>query len=1052
MNVNSLLITFFLLVTLPLQAQKQKSRNQSKTSAYRQIPEKYFSAMKYRSIGPSRGGRSTAITGIANKPFTFYMGATGGGVWKTTDAGNSWKNISDGQIKAGSIGAIEVAPSDKQVIYVGTGSACARGNVSAGIGIYKSVNGGYTWKFIGLPDAGQIGKIIIHPKNPDLVYVAALGNVFKPNNERGVFRSKDGGESWEKILYVSDSTGAIDMSINPENPRVIYAAMWRAERKPWTMIDGGNEGGIYKTEDGGDNWEKLQGDASNKLPSGTLGRIGLAVSPAQPERVWALIVAKKEEESGLYRSDDAGKSWKRINRDHRLRQRGWYYTHITADPQDPNTVYVNNVQFLRSVDGGENFGEVIRTPHGDNHGLWINPTNTKIMINCNDGGANVSLNGGKTWSEQLNQPTAEFYRVTVDNQFPYRLYAGQQDNSTISVPSKSLPNITRSEHWHAVGGSECADIAVDPSNPNIIYATSYSGEITYINLETGQQRQLTAYPHYTEGTKQADLKYRWQWNYPVLISKHNSDEIYQASNYVHRSTNQGQSWERISTDLTTGKAAKMGIPGGPVQHDGTGVEVYSTIFALEESPHEAGVLWAGSDDGLVHITKDGGKTWENITPPEMPQEGTVNKIELSTHEAGRAFMAVQRYRLGDFQPYIFRTNDFGKSWESLTDGKNGIPNNHFVRAIAEDPDRKGLLYAGTEYGAYVSFDDGGHWQSLQLNLPHVPITDIEVHQQDLVISTQGRAFWILDNLTPLHQLNDELMAQEQFLYKPRGTYRTNVGGRNGMPAQFYFYLTQTPDTTVNVKVELYEASGKLIKSYSSKPQENEDLLIPNAGMNEFLWDLQYPGPEMVDNFVAMVFDSDAPGASAVPGKYQIKLSIGDWQQVETFDVKADPRWNDVTQADYQAQFDLAQEISQLITQSQKQVKNIRSIRKQINEIAHLSHLAGKGDEIKNEADRLSTKLTAIEDELFQNKIEVSQDEINYPRKFTNHIARLYQVVIDDHHRPTAGMLERYNDLQKAYAALIAPLNDILQTDLKAYNQLVRDKDINPVMVPFGADK
>ena len=1037
---NLLLLFFTLLLFVPNSfAQNQKSRKTSNKT----VDKKYFSTLKYRSVGPTRGGRSTAITGIPHEPYTFFMGATGGGVWKTTDAGNNWKNLSDGQIKAGSIGAIEVAPSDEQVIYVGTGSACARGNVSAGIGMYKSLNGGLTWQHIGLPDAGQIGKIIIHPKDPDLVYVAALGNVFKPNSRRGVFRSKNGGKSWERVLYLSDSTGAIDLSINPENPRIIYAAMWRAERKPWTMIDGGQEGGIYKTEDGGDTWTKLSGG----LPKGTLGRIGLAVSPAQPERVWALIVAKEEEDSGLYRSDDAGASWARINRDHRLRQRGWYYTHITADPVDKNTVYVSNVQFLRSVDGGKDFSDVIRTPHGDNHGVWINPHNNKIMINCNDGGANISLNGGKTWSEQLNQPTAEFYRVTVDNQFPYRLYAGQQDNSTIMVPSKKLRGITPTEHWHAVGGSECADIAIDPRNPNIVYATSYSGEITYVNLETGQQRQLTAYPHYTEGTKQADLKYRWQWNYPILVSQHNPDEIYQASNYVHRSTNQGQSWEIISEDLTTKKAKKMGIPGGPVQHDGTGVEIYSTIFALEESPHQAGVLWAGSDDGLVHITKDSGQTWQNITPANMPTEGTVNKIELSAHAPGRAFLAVQRYRLGDFKPYIFKTDDFGETWQLLTNA-NGIAENHFVRAIAEDPDKKGLLYAGTEYGMYISFDEGAIWQSFQLNLPHVPITDMEVHEQDLVLSTQGRAFWILDDLTPLHQLGDKLMATSHFLYKPRDTYRTNVGGWSGTPAVFNFYLETMPDSNAVIQFALQEASGEEILIYSTHPKAGQRELHVKKGLNQLTWDLEYPGPEMVENFVAMVFDSDAPGPIAVPGDYKAILSINGNSESKDFKILVDPRWTDVSQADYQAQFDLAMEISSLITRSQKQVKNIRSIKEQVNSITQLAIMAGKGKGLEEAASALTAKLTAVEDSLFQKKIEVSQDEINYPRRFTNHIARLYQVVIDDHDKPTAGMLERYKDLKEDYKRLIAPLATILEQDLNAFNNRVKANKIEPVIVPF----
>ncbi len=532
------------------------------------------------------------------------MGTTGGGdFWRTDDAGTSWDNMTDGQIGAGSIGAVAVSVSDPNVMYVGTGSACTRGNVSPGVGVYKSTDQGKTWSFTGLKSAGQIGKIIIHPTNPDLVYVAALGNIFGPNNERGLFRSSDGGKNWEKTLYVSDSTGVIDLAMNLQNPRIIYAAAWRAERKPWTMIDGGKEGGIYRSSDGGVSWKKLE----DGLPSGLLGRIALAVSPANPQRVWALIQAAEEESGGIYRSEDGGDSWTRINRDHRHRQRGWYYTHLTADPQDENTLYSSNTRFYKSVDGGENF-EKIETPHGDNHGVWINPDNTRIMINCNDGGANVTLNGGKTWSTQLNQPTSEFYRVTVDNQFPYRLYAGQQDNTTISVPSQELPAVSETEHWEAVGGGESADVAVHPTDPDIVYAGTYSGEITYLNRKTGQLLQMTAYPHYTEGTEQRDLKYRWQWNYPLFVSIHNPVELYMGSNVVHRSTDHGQTWEIISPDLTLALDKYHDIPGGPIQHDATGVEVYSSIFALEESPHNPGEIWAGSDDGLVHLTRDGGKT------------------------------------------------------------------------------------------------------------------------------------------------------------------------------------------------------------------------------------------------------------------------------------------------------------------------------------------------------------------------------------------------------------------------------------------------------------
>ena len=1009
------------------------------------IDQKYFTGMKYRSVGPSRGGRVTAVAGVPQKPFTFYMGPTGGGVWRTDDAGWNWKNLTDGQIGAGSIGAITVAPSDPNVIYVGTGSACPRGNVSPGVGLYKTTDEGKTWQFNGLPNAGQIGKIVVHPANPDIALVAALGNAFGPNPDRGVYKTTDGGKTWSKVLFVSDSTGAVDIEMNPQNPRILYAAMWRAERKPWTLIDGGMEGGIWRSKDMGESWQKLGGG----LPEGLLGRIGLAVSPAQPDRVWAIVQAAEEEKGGLYRTDDGGDTWERVNRDHELRQRGWYYSHITADPKDPNTVYALNVNFFKSIDGGRTFNHRIRVPHGDNHGLWINPENTNLMVQCNDGGATVSVNGGKSWSHQENQPTSEFYRITTDNQFPYRLYAGQQDNTTISVPSHShAHSLTSTEEWYGVGGSESADVAVHPTNPDVVYATSYSGEITYHDRKTGEMHQVSAYPHYTEGTGQKNLKYRWQWNFPVLVSQFNPEVVYMASNFVHRSITKGQSWELISADLTTKYAEQLGIPGGPIQHDATGVEVYSSIFALEESPFNEGELWAGTDDGLIHITRDGGKTWTNITPPAMPAMGTVNKIELSTHQAGRAIVAVQKYRLQDFAPYIFLTNDFGASWNLLTNGKNGIPSNHFVRAIAEDPDRKGLLYAGTEFGMYLSFDEGKNWQSFQQNLPVTPVTDIEVHEKDLVVSTQGRSFWILDDLTPLHQLSDRLISKGNFLFKPRDTWRTNVGGWSGRTADIKFYLEKKPNGDT-LRLEIKDADGRLAAVYSSKPDRSkkEIKLAGQAGMNCVAWNLSYPGPEMADNFVAMVFSAGyVPGPKAVPGTYSVTLSVGKWSETHSFQVKPDPRWQHITTADYQAQFDLALEIAGLITESQNIIRSMRSVKEQARSIAERSQKAGYSREIKEMAETLERRLSRAEESLFQHRIETSQDEINYERKFSNHIALLYGTIVSEHNKPTAGMLERYADLKSEFAELRKSYDDVMVTDFPQFNSLLEKENVPRVVI------
>ena len=1021
-------------------SQRKKSSKSSKTTVQTVDPE-LFSGVEYRSLGPTRGGRATAATGVNQKPFDFYMGGTGGGVWKTTDAGTSWTNIADGQIAAGSIGAITVAPSDPYTVYVGTGSACLRGNVSAGIGMFKSTDEGQSWQAAGLENVGQVGKIEVHPNNPDLVYAAALGNAFSPNPERGVYRSKDGGATWQQILFVSDSTGAVDLAMNPNNPREIYAAMWRAERKPWTLIDGGQEGGIWKTVDSGDNWEKLEGG----LPTGLLGRIGLTVSPANSNRVWAQIQAREEDAGGLYRSDDAGKTWKKINRHHKLKQRGWYYSHITADPQDENTIYASNTGFYKSIDGGKTFSERIRTPHGDNHGVWINPDNTEIMINCNDGGANVTLNGGETWSSQKTYATAEFYRVTVDNQFPFRLYAGQQDNTTISVPSASEYKLTPSEDWFEAGGGESGDVAVDPRNPDVIYASTYSGEITFMDRNESYTRQVTAYPHYTEGTEQRDLKYRWQWNYPIAINPFNPDEVYHTSNYVHLSTDKGQTWEVISPDLTQAVDKYHDIPGGPIQHDGTGVEIYSTIFTFEISTTEEGLFWAGSDDGLIHISRDKGKTWQNVTPKNMPAEGTVNKISISKHAPGRAFAAVYRYRDGDFKPYIFRTNDYGASWQQLATGTNGIPKTHFVRAILEDNAVKGLLYAGTEFGVYVSFNDGQSWQTLQQNLPVVPITDMEIQDNSLALSTQGRSFWILDDLAPIREAAGQ-SASKNILYTPRDAYYTNVYGKS---VNIKYFMASKADSTNKVKLEIIDADGKAVRTYLSDADEDKDelKLKVEKGYNSLQWNMRVEGPELVEDFVSMVLRNPAPGPSVPPGDYTVRLTVNEIPQEKPLHIKLDPRWTHVTDADYQLQYEMGMDIASLIDESHKAIDNIRAIRTQANGIAKRATKAGYSDELKKSAKKLDKKLTEVEDMIIQNKVETSQDAINYPRKFSNHVGRVYSILVYADGKPTGGVIERYEDVKKEYDGIRTQLEQVMATEFVAFNELLKKENVEHIIVP-----
>ena len=1019
----------------------------STNSSYSQeiSTEQLYESLEWKFAGPYRGGRSTAVSGVISKPYTFYMGTTGGGVWKTTDAGNNWKNISDGQITVGSIGAISVSESDENVIYVGTGSADPRGNISIGNGIYKSVDSGENWEFIGLPKAGLIGKIEIHPRNSDIVYVAALGNIFGPNAERGVYKTIDGGKNWQKVYFISNKTGARDVEINPDNENEILASFWTVQRKPWTLVDGSDEGGVFMSKDAGKSWKKL----TEGLPKGLTGKIQVEYSPANSSRLWAMIQAQKEEEGGLYRSDDGGKTWSRINRDHKLRQRGWYYSHINADPVNENIIYASNTGFYKSVDGGKTFDERLYTQHGDNHGVWINPNDNKIMINCNDGGANVSLNGGETWSTQLNQPTPEFYRLTVDNQFPFRMYAGQQDNSTISVPSRGLPALTPFQNWFNAGGTECSDIAVHPTDPNIIYSTGYSGEFTYKNLTTGEEYQRTPYVHLTEGTRQDDLKYRFQWNYPVFVSKYNPDNVYVGSNVVHVTSDKAVNWDIISPDLTRQllkeDEEKADIPGGPIQNDATGVEVYSSIFALEESPHNEGEIWVGSDDGLIHITRDGGKSWVNITPEKIiPYQGTINKIELSSHEPGRAIVAVYNYRNNDFNPYIIVTNDYGESWKIISKN-NGIPSDHFVRTVAEDPERKGLLYAGTEFGAYVSFNDGKSWNSLQMNLPHVPITDMEVTQNDLAISTQGRGFWILDKINVLQEIH--LIDDKPLLFTPEPALRTNLGGgrRSGgirFENDISFYLPR--DYNVD-EIELFikDPSGNVVVNFQERTSYLFDVDYDEekvyAGTHTIYWDLEHEEPKIQKDFISMYYSaSRGNGPLAVPGTYTVELNVQGKVYSKPLEVRMDPRWK-ISAQDLEMQFNVSSEVVGLINESQEKLSEMRGIVSQITKFISLTEGKDYHSEVKDLGNSIIESIKNVENNLYQNKIETSQDEINYPRKWTNHITHLYDRLTTDDQAPNDGMLDRVQELKSDYEKYINPYQEIVSVDVPNFTKFLREK-------------
>lgn len=1038
--MQKILLFIFLSVAA---ASAQKSKTSPTTTPPVELSS-YFEGMKYRSIGPARGGRATAVAGIAAKPHTFFMGATGGGVWRTDDGGTTWNNITDGFISVGSIGSIRVAPSDPNVMYVGTGSADPRGNVSIGKGLYKSTDGGKTWTLAGLEKGGQIGQLEIHPQNPELVYAAVLGNPFGPNPERGVYRSKDGGKNWERILFVNDKTGARQITMDPNNPRILFAGMWQVQRKPWTLIDGGPDGGVYQSKDGGDTWKKLNGG----LPTGVLGKIGIAISPANSNRVWVLVETPEDAKGGLFRSDDGGIHFARVSGNRELRTRHWYYTHIFADPRDEETVYVNNVSFWKSTDGGKNFAR-IRVPHGDCHDLWINPHQPHIMIHSNDGGACVTYNGGQTWSTQFNQPTSEFYRVEVDNAFPYRVYAAQQDNSSISVSSAVRGGSSYLMDWITWGG-ESGHVAVDPRDANIIYSGNYTGELYRFDRARNHMRIVTHYPQLHDGLPLHQVKYRYQWNAPIHISIHNPDQVFHTSQYVHRTTDGGQTWQLISPDLTLNRKEYQELPGGPVQIDYTGVENYNTIFAFEESPLEPGVFWAGTDDGLVHISMDDGKTWKNVTPPGLPALATVNSIDLSAHKKGKAYVAVHNYRLNDFTPYLFKTDDYGKTWTGIT---SGIPSDHITRVLREDPNREGLLYAGTEFGMYLSMDDGKNFSAFQLNLPRVPITDMLIKNKDLVISTQGRSFWILDNLTPLHQWNAGVAQEKIKFFMPREGYRTQLGGFYGAGAPtpapqgiaLQFYLKDKLDSTLTLKLEIIDAQGAVRKTFSAKPdkEKRELKLDAKEGMNSVDWDLTFLGPNITPGTVLAYGYVEGP--LAAPGNLTARLTYGDVVQTQPITLKIDPRWA-ATTADLQAQHDLAMLALTELNSIHLAIRKIRAVRQQSNAIADRADKAGKGGDLKNLAKAMNDKLTALENELVQTKNQAGQDPINYPPQFDDQLDWLYLIVNGQDARPTQGCYDLYGDLKKQSDGYQQRLENIIATDLRNFNDQVNRAGVGVVMI------
>jgi photosystem II stability/assembly factor-like uncharacterized protein len=1031
-----------------------------------------WKGLQYRLVGPFRGGRVVAVSGVVGQDDTYYFGGVAGGVWKTTDGGLNWKPLFDKEKDASpSIGAIAVSESDPNVIYVGTGEACIRGNIVGGNGVYKSIDAGKTWKFVGLGDTHAIGRLIVNPRNPDIAFVAALGHPFADNEERGIFRTHDGGKTWEKVLYKDAKSGGIDITFDPSNPNILFAALWQARRTPWSLDSGGPGSGLYRSADGGTTWKELKGHG---LPEGTLGRIGVTVSGANPNRIWAVIEAEK---GGIYRSDDGGETWHITTDDHRFRQRAWYYSHIFADPKSADTVYILNTAAYRSVDGGKTFAN-LHAPHGDNHGLWIDPNNPKRMINGNDGGATISTDGGQSWTTLYNQPTAQFYHVVADNRFPYFIYGAQQDNSTVGIATASVNGAIDRPDWYAVGGGESGYIAPDPTDPQIVYAGSYGGDISRYDHRTGEEQAINPWPVNPIGWGAGDLKHRFQWTEPIVFSPHDPKTLYFAGEMLFKTTDAGMSWTAISPDLTRNDKSKQASSGGPITKDNTGVEVYDTIFSVVESPAQKDLIWAGTDDGLVQLTRDGGQHWENVTPKAMPEWGTVSMIEASSKDAGTAYIAVERHKMDDFAPYVFKTTDFGKNWTKLV---TGIPADNYVHAVRIDPAHPSLLFAGTEKGVYVSFDDGAKWQPLQLNLPMSPINDLIVKDKDLVVATHGRSFWILDDISPLEQYQDSVAQEDVHLFTPSTTNHTvfrgsffgalGLGGTTGKNppagAVIYYWLKTAvkkpdakPDSGADAKeksdkeapkitLEILDSSGKVIRKYPKKEEaggDDEDFfsrgsnadLTGDAGLNRFVWDLRYEGATKVPH--APLWGGSTDGPVAVPGTYQVRLTVLGKSYTAPVEIKLDPRLK-VTPEDLQKQFDLLVKIRDKVTETDDTINQIRDLRDQINAFDKRLKDSPQAKTVSEAGKALDKKMTEVEEALIQTKAKSGQDVLNFPVRLNNHLVALGGVVGSADSAPTQQSYEVFDMLSKQVDEQLAKWKTIVSTDVASYNNLIKQQDV-----------
>jgi photosystem II stability/assembly factor-like uncharacterized protein len=1066
--------TLLMIGLLPLAALAQRKAKPVAKPNAAQTSDSLFNGLRWRNIGPFRGGRSLAAAGHASQPLTYYFGATGGGVWKTTDGGANWAMISDSTFKSSSVGAIAVAPSDPNIIYVGMGEADIRSNIANGDGIYKSTDAGNTWKHIGLKMADAVSSIDVHPTNPDVAYVAALGNPFAPNKERGVFRTTDGGKTWKPILTKNDSTGAIVVKLDPNNPSIVYASMWQAYRNSYTMSSGGPGCGLFKSMDGGDTWTNLS--TKPGMPKGMLGKIGITVSPANSNRLYAMVENAK---GGLYRSDDAGESWQLINEDKNLWQRPWYYMMLAADPMDENGLIVLNVNAMKSYDGGKTF-KTIEVHHGDTHDIWWNPKNPQNFIIADDGGAEITYNGGATFSD-VDIPTSQFYHVAVDNDFPYNLYGAQKDNSSIRIASRTTDYSIGKGAWYSVAGGESGYITPDPNNPNVTFGGSYDGLITRYDKATDQNQRINVYPEYFMGAPSSARKYRFQWTYPIVFSPHDNKTLYITSQYLHRSTDYGHSWEDISPDLTRNDPKTQGDVGGMITKDNTGAETFPTIFTFAESPTEKNVFWTGSDDGVMHISRDGGKTWQNITPPAsmLPEMAIMSIVHPSDHTAGKAYLAAKRYMSGDRKPYLFKTTDYGKTWTSIT---AGIPADEHCHVVREDPNKPGLLYAGTERGVYVSFNDGGSWQKLNMNLPVTPVRDLQIQkrEKDLVIATHGLSFWIMDDVTPLHELMDLKQGGKSVaamhLYKPRHAYRMEGGAgnprrgrgtptdegenaQNGVVTRYYLksqprkelkllYMTATGDTIITYS-STKDKKGQPLKIakefYQDETAPRPGSIPAQPGMNVFVWDMRYPDATAVEGTNVM-WTGRGTGAKVIPGMYKVRMLLGDSLISEQpIEIRKDPRLA-ITAAEYQAQFDLMQKINGKLSETHKAINQLRQVRTQINGYTNSVKDPKVAEKFKNAAKPMLDELDKIESTLMQPKSKAPQDALAYPIRLNDKMAGVASVVSSADTKPTKSSYTAYDDLAKQIDTALTKLKEVVNTQVPGFNKMVAEQNVPAIIL------